>query len=198
MKAGQLLTFGLLSISASIAATVSVSTLTAIAADAFPKAYDATYENKNSQGVIQMRMLSNGKGQTRTETNGMGGMKAITITDYQNKTTATILEAQKMIVKGKVQPGAGAPLDAVEAKKLNATDLGTKMVNGHMAQGYSYKTKDATTEQWTDKANQVLVKSITVAGGLKSEMNIKTYSPNAPADTSFKIPTSGYKVIANQ
>jgi len=196
MKAGQLLTFGLLSICTSATLSLSFSTA-ALAGDAFPKAYDATYENKNSQGVTQLRMLSNGKGQTRTESSGMGGMKTVTITDFPNKTTATILEAQKMIIKGKVPAGSGAPMDDVEAKKLNATDLGTKMVNGHMAQGYSYKTKDATTEQWVDKANQVLVKSTTIAGGLKSEMNIKTYSGNVPADANFKIPASGYTVMAH-
>ncbi|MBS1990138.1 MAG: DUF4412 domain-containing protein [Cyanobacteria bacterium SZAS LIN-3] len=186
MKAGQLFTLGLLSLSTAGAA---------LAADIYPKAYDATYENKNSQGTMQMRMMSNGKGMTRTES-GAGPTKSVTITDYPGKTSYTIIEANKMIMKGKFEGKAGSVLDEVEAKKLGATNLGTKMVNGHMCQGWQYKTKDAKTETWIDNAAQVMVKSTTVAAGLTNEMNMKTYSPQAPADSNFKVPGSGYTVIA--
>jgi len=195
MKSGQLLTFGLLSISMSAGTVLSLATA-ANATDAFPKAYDATYENKTAQGITNMHMLSNGKGQMRSEMNGPGNMKVVTITDFANKTTGTIMEAQKMIVKGKFSKDTASVMDEAEAKKLKATDLGTKMVNGHMAQGWSYKTKDATTEIWTDKDLQVTVKQITNAAGYKSEMNIKSLSANPPATTSYQLPTSGYKVIS--
>jgi|GEM_PF-609648 len=197
MKSGQLFTFGLLSISISAASSLSLAQA-ANATDAFPKAYDATYENKTAQGITKMHMLSNGKGQMRTECAGPGGMNVITITDFANQTTGTIMEAQKMIVKGKFSKDTASVMDEAEAKKLKATNLGTKMVNGHMAQGWSYKTKDGTTEIWTDKDLQVTVKQITNAAGYKSEMNIKSLSANPPATTSYKLPTTGYTVLANQ
>ena len=86
-------------------------------------------------------------------------------------------------------------MDTSEAKKLNATDLGSKMVNGRMAKGWSYKANAGTTEVWTDEGAQVMVKSLSKIGSTTSEMNLKTLSTNVPDDSKFKVPTSGYKTM---
>ena len=187
MNASRLLIFGLLSLS---------NINFALAADLYPKVYDATYETKTAQGNMQMHMLSNGKGQTRTETALPGGPKMVTIVDMPGHMAYSILEAQKMIMKAPYKGDTGKAMDAAEAKKLNATDLGSKQVNGHMCQGWSYKTAQASTEVWIDKDAGLSVKSITTSGHNTTEMNLKTLSTNMPADSNFKVPASGYKVMA--
>jgi hypothetical protein len=186
-KATRLLMFGLLSLSA---------VNSALAADVYPKAYDATYEIKSGRGITAMHMLSNGKGQTRTETGVAGGPKTVSIIDYPGKTMWTIIEASKMVMKGPVKNKPVTTMDEAEAKKMNATDLGSKMVNGHMSQGWSYKNAQGSTEVWIDKEAGVAVKSTSTNNGTTSEMNIKTLSSNAPPDSNFKIPNTGYKIIA--
>ncbi len=187
IKASRLLMSGLLSLYAVTAA---------LAADVYPKAYDATYEIKTSRGTTPMRMMSSGKGQTRTETGTAGTPKMVTIIDYPGKTTWTIIEASKMVLKGPVRNGPAAALDDAEAKKLNATDLGMKAVNGHNCQGWSYKNAQGTTEVWVDKDAGVTVKSVSNIKGNLTELNIKTLSSNPPSDSFFKIPNNGYKVTA--
>jgi len=166
------------------------------AADLYPKVYDATYETKTAQGNMQMHMLSNGKGLTRTETAMPGGMKMVTIIDMPGHSAQSIMEAQKMIMKAPYKGDKGKAIDTDEAKKLNATDLGSKLVNGHMCQGWSYKTAQTSTEVWVDKDAGVSVKSITTSEKTTTEMNLKTLSTNMPADSNFKVPASGYKVLA--
>jgi len=125
----------------------------------------------------------------------MPGMKAVTIIDMPSHLTYTILEAQKMIMKGQYS-GDTATMDEAEARKRNATDLGVKLVNGHMSQGWSYKTPQGSTEVWLDKEAQVTTKSITTSAGRTTEMNLRTLSTAPPADSNFKVPTTGYKVMA--
>jgi hypothetical protein len=189
MKVSRLLTFGLLSLSC---------VNSAFAEDPFPKAYDATYESKSTYGTTQMHMLSNGKGQMRTETSQPGGSKMVTILDIPGRTSYAIIEAQKMIMKSPYKGGAAKVIDEAEAKRLNATDLGTKMVNNHMCQGWSYKTPQAATEVWSDKEAHVMVQSKTTSGKITTETNMKSLSTNPPGDSLFKVPASGYKVMATQ
>jgi outer membrane lipoprotein-sorting protein len=186
MKASRILMFGLLSLAA---------VNSALATDVYPRVYDATFEIKNGKMVMPMHMLSNGKGLTRTETGMPGLPKTVTIMDYPNHTSYTIMEGQKMILKGPTKT-AGKPMDADEAKRLNATDLGTKMVNNHMSQGWSYKNADGNTEIWVDKEAGVPVKSTSTSKGATSEMNIKSLSTTIPAEANFKVPAAGYKIMA--
>jgi len=59
MQASRVVTLGLLSF---------ISVNTALADQVYPKVYDTTYETKTAQGNMHTHMLSNGKGQLRTET----------------------------------------------------------------------------------------------------------------------------------
>jgi Domain of unknown function (DUF4412) len=168
----------------------------AMAADMFPKAYDATYELKSKYGNTQMHTVSNGKGQMRTETTQPGGMKTVSIVDMPGKMSYTIMEASKTIMKYPLKGDSGKALDETEAKRLNATNLGVKMVNGRMSQGWSYSKAPTTTEIWLDKDTNATVKSVSTTSGIKSEQNLKSLTTNVPADSYFKVPASGYKITA--
>jgi hypothetical protein len=168
----------------------------ALAANPYPTAYDATYDNKTGPTEMKMHMISNGKGQLRTETDMPGGMKSISIMDYPKKTCWTIMEKQKMIMKTKLTADAATTMDTEQAKKLKATDLGNKMVNGRMSHGWSYKTPQGTTESWTDEKAEVMTKSVTKTASMTSEMNLKSLSLKVPDDSNFAVPTTGYKVIS--
>ena len=184
MKATRLLTFGLLALS-------SISL--AHAGEVTPKVYDATYETSSTAGTIKMHQISDGKGKMRSETTAPGGGSSISIIDYPNHMSYSILEAQKMIMKTPFKGDAsGAPQD----KTIPVTDLGSKMINGHMATGKLYKTPQGSTELWLDKASQIMVKSVSKSTGGTFETNVKTLTFNAPDEALFKVPTSGYKVIA--
>ena len=168
----------------------------AIAANHYPTAYDASYDNKTGAMAMKMHMLSNGKGQLRSESDMGNGTKTVTIMDYPKKTCWTIMEKQKMIMKTALSDDGVKSMDAEQAKKLKATDLGNKMVNGRMSHGYSYKTAQGTFETWTDEKAEVLVKSTSNTGGTTSEMNLTALTLKVPDDSNFQVPTSGYKVIS--
>ena len=189
MKATSLLTFGLLSLSF----TAAVGP--ALAGEQYQKAFDATYDSVSAGTKMKMHMAADGKGMMRSETEMPGGSKTVSIIDYPNHLCYTIMEAQKMIMKSAMKE-SGKPMDAVEAKRLKATDLGSKMINGHMSKGWSYKTENGTTEQWIDEADQVMTKQSSKMGSISSEMNLKTLNMGAPNPALFKVPTSGYKVTA--
>ena len=122
----------------------------------------------------------------------------VTIIDMPNHSCYTIMNApQKMIIKSAFKSEM-KPMDNDAAKKLNATDLGQKMVNNHMCQGWSYKSAKSTTETWLDKDAGIAVKSTTTTDGHTTETNLKTLSTNPPAASSFQVPTSGYRVMATQ
>jgi hypothetical protein len=188
IKASRLLMFGLLSLSYANSA---------LASDLYPKAYDATYETKTKYGTMQMHTLSNGKGQMRTETSQAGGAKTVTIVDMPNHLSYLVMEAQKKIMKSPLKGNLGKAMDEAEAKRLNATDLGTKMVNGHMSQGWSYQAPPTTSEVWIDKDSKVMVKSMSTTKGVTSETNIKTLNTTTvPAEANFKVPAVGYSTMA--
>jgi hypothetical protein len=146
----------------------------ALAEGTFPKPYDATYETKTGMGTMKMHIFSNGKGQTRTENLMPNGMATVNIVDLPNHTSSLLIEAQKMIIKGPIEEGQMTPMDETQAKQRQAKDLGAKLVNGHMSQGWSYKNGQATTEVWQDKETLATVKQITTSGASKVEMEIKT------------------------
>jgi hypothetical protein len=175
-----------------------LSTCAAIAADSFPKAYDATYESKGGAVTIQMHILSNGKGQTRTETTLQNAMKTVIIVDTPANIAYQILEASKTIRTCASDKTESYPIDAAQAKKRDAKSLGEKLVDGHICQGWSYKTGDRMTEVWIDKQTQAMVKSIVTSGGIALEFDLKSLKATEPDSSNFVVPKSGYKVVSAQ
>ena len=179
-----------------LSGSLFVNVAGALATNPYPTAYDASYDNKTGAMAMKMHMLSNGKGLVRSESDMGNGVKTISIMDYPKKTCWTIMEKQKMIMKTTLTDEGAKPMDAEQVKKLKATDLGNKMVNGRMSHGYSYKTAQGTFETWTDEKAEVLTKSLSKTGTTSSEMNLTSLTLKVPDDANFKVPTSGYKVIS--
>lgn len=190
MKAATLL--------AGVLITSALATTAAIAADDYPypkQAFDATFLTTSPNGNVNMRMLSDGKGHTRSETS-VAGTKSVVISDYPNKVAYSIMEAQKMIVKVPLSPAVkNSVQDAESAKRMNAKSLGAKTVNGHPCHGWEYTTKEGKSTVWTGDDIDYVVQSITLAGPAKMQMDLKTFVKKVPSADSFKVPTVGYKTM---
>jgi outer membrane lipoprotein-sorting protein len=187
----------------SFVVTVSMCCVAALAADYPKKIYDATYDIVNaSTGKATMRMVSDGKGHVRTETT-MPNSKFITIADYPKLESMTILEAQKMVMKGKLSAESYQGSEPDEMKKKNAKDLGSKVVAGHPCHGYEYTTKQgaytSTTETWIGNDMGCFVQSTTTTPQGKSVTTLKSFSTKAPDVTLFSMtPPAGYKVTVTK
>src|SRR5579883_3171687 len=89
--------------------TFSMAALAATAAELdYPKqVFDAVYISQDAKsGSHTMRMISDGKGHMRMETNA-NGMKSASIMDYPNKVCTTLMETQKMAVKMPISASKG-------------------------------------------------------------------------------------------
>ncbi|MBX9771333.1 MAG: hypothetical protein K2X29_08170 [Candidatus Obscuribacterales bacterium] len=155
------------------------------------KGYDANYEVVNPQGTSNVRMASNGKGKTLTETSG--AYKTTTVTDYNAKKSHSLIHAQKMVSIANFDPSTAAS-DDTTMKKKGAKFLGEKSISGRTCKGWSYTFTGGDSEIWSDKDN-ILVKSVTnsTAGG-KTTMILKSIKDQAPPDSHFTIPAD-YKKI---
>src|SRR5262245_23547330 len=95
---------GELNMNRAILASLFSFALTTLAASAaeldYPKqVFDAAYTSEDAKtGSHTMRMISDGKGHMRMESNA-NGMKSTSIMDYPNKVCTTLMEAQKMAIK---------------------------------------------------------------------------------------------------
>jgi hypothetical protein len=159
----------------------------------YPKqAYDATYTQSGPQGSTTMRMMSDGKGHMRTETNA-AGQKIVSISDYPNKVAYSIMETQKMVMKVPLKGGPQVH-DTESAKKVNAKDLGIKVVNGHPSHGWEYTTEGGKVQTWVGEDTHCLVKSETTTSQGKISMDLKTYNAAAPGADMFQVP-AGYKTM---
>lgn len=164
-----------------------------LAAQIYPKVYDATYDSKTPAGAATLRMTSDGKGKLRTESS-TAGMKVVSIVNYPEKMSYSILENQKMITKSPIKMEYEGEMNADMAKKKKATDLGIKDVLGHKCHGWKYNEAGTDMEMWMDEGAGIMVRSITKASGYSTELNLKTYNATAPNPALFAIP-SNYKVV---
>ena len=175
-------------------AIVAANGLAAQAGDIqYPKTvYDATYDLKSTAGASTMRMVSNGKGQMRTENKGASYSMA-SITDYPGHVVYTIMDAQKMVMKTPLaQSYKDTSADSLKTKK-GAQDLGVKNIAGHPSHGWKYTENGTTSEVWIDEKAQIVTRSNTTSPSGNSTMEIKSLSTAAPPDSLFK-PPSGYKM----
>jgi hypothetical protein len=181
----------ILAISLALAGT----TLAAIAGpSSYPtQVFDATYVTKNSQaGEGKVRMISDGKGHMRMETENFG-QKTVSILDYLNNMATTVIESQKMIMKVPLKDSGPAITDEASAKKANAKSLGAKVVDGHPCHGYETVQGSGKTDVWVGDDIHYLVRSETKTNeGITISMDLKTYSTDAPSADAFKAPV-GYK-----
>ena len=186
MKKPQALLFALVSFS-----LLSLNSAALAGGQLYPKLYDATYAVKTPTGVSSMRSISDGKGHLRTEVN-VGPSKMVTIMDYPGKTTYTLMEAQKMVIKNPIAQEYEGDLTPELAKKKNAEDLGFKEVLGHNCHGWKLKLPNGVSEHWVDEKAGILVHSRTQAGNYITENNLKSVNMNQPKADLFVVP-AGYK-----
>jgi len=179
---------------ASVLATL-VCCSAALAIDYPKKVFDATYEITSPSGPSTMRMTSDGKGRMRTETHS-GGSKFVTIADYPNLASITLLEAQKMAMKGKLSADSYQGSETADMKKKGAKDLGSKVVAGHPCHGYEYSTAGKfLTQIWIGNDIDWFVQSTATLPTGKSVTTLKSYTTKAPDPTLFSMtPPAGYKV----
>ena len=175
-------------------AAMFLSVLPANALDFPKKAYDATYNYSAPTGTHTMRMVSDGKGKMRTETN-TGGMKVVVITDYLKEKSTTLLENQKKYMVQSIAGQPGSVYDDTTAKKNKAESLGTKVVNGHPSKGWKYNVSGSNTEVWIGNDTQCVVQSVTDSKVGKMTMKLTSYKAGAPAAAAFEIP-SGYTELS--
>lgn len=167
----------------------------ALAVDYPKKVFDATYEITSPAGATTMRMTSDGKGRMRTETNTAGN-KCITIADYPGLASLTLLEAQKMAIKGKLSAESYQGSETADMKKKGAKDLGNKVVVGHPSHGYEYNSAGKfLTQIWIGNDIDWFVQSTATLPNGKSVTTLKSFSSKAPDPALFSMtPPAGYKV----
>jgi len=159
----------------------------AFAADAYPPAYEATYEMTiPGIGLSTSHQMSDGKGHVRIES-VTRGTKTVSIQDYPNKVQITIMEAQRMYMKGPMKI-ENSITDEQSAKKANAKSLGTKTVSGHPCHGWESKTGTATCQSWIGDDIHNLVRSETTMPSGKVVMELKSYSAKAPTGNLTAVP----------
>lgn len=169
----------------------------AVAATDWPsKAYDLTYALTSPSGSSQMRMVSNGKGKIATQTT-VANMKMTSIADYPAKMAYSIMDAQKMVYKMKLQPSQGNILSDESAAKLKAKSLGNKVIDGHPCKGWQYSASGVDTETWIATDLEAAVKSVTKSPQGTTTMVLKSVSTKSPDESIFVIP-AGYKVMQPQ
>lgn len=176
---------------------VLFSATAALAVDYPKKVFDATYEVTGPSGAATMRMMSDGKGKMRTETT-TNGSKFVTIADYPNLASLTLVEAQKMAMKGKLSADSYQGNDSADMKKKGAKDLGSKVVAGHPSHGYEYTAAGGKypTEVWIANDIDWFVQSVSKlpTGGAQTT-TLKSFSTAAQSPTLFSMtPPAGYKV----
>ncbi len=184
--------FGILGSSLLTSLSVLVVGSTCLAHNGPTQAFDAVYNVTTPVGSSLVRMLSDGKGHLRTETQS-GGQKIISISDFSNNTGFSILEAQKMVVKSKMTGDIGV-VDETSAKQKNAKSLGTKMIDGHLSQGWQYTSPQGTTDVWIGNDTHYLVRSESKTKSGNTLMTLKSFSKTTPGSNLFVVP-SGYKVM---
>lgn len=175
--------------------------LPSFAADAarvdYPKKpYKATYDYTGPTGKSVMIMSSDGKGHTRTESN-FNNFRVVSIADYINHESISLLEAQKMATKSRWKPGENQAqiTDEASARKHNAKSLGVKEIAGRKCKGWQYKVSGAESTVWVDESVGCVVSSIQKTPQGTVSMLMKEFSPTAPPADAFSIPP-GYKVMS--
>jgi hypothetical protein len=171
----------------------------AYAVDYPKKVFDATYEVVNPASKAVMRMASDGKGHMRTETNSAAS-KVVTISDYPNAASLTLMEAQKMAIKGKLNADSYQGAEPADMKKKNARDLGSKVVAGHPCHGWEYTTTSGktvfVTQIWTGDDTGWLVQSTSKLPTGDTVQTLKSWSAAPPSPTLFSMNVpDGYKVM---
>ena len=173
---------------------LALTTLAASAAELdYPKqVFDAVYTSEDAKtGTHTMRMISDGKGHMRMESNA-NGMKSTSIMDYPNKVCTTLMEAQKMAIKMPLTSSKGQITDEASAKKENAKSLGQKTVNGHPCHGYEHVEPSGTSRIWIGDDIHYMVRSEAITPNGTIVMDLKSWSTTAPSPDIFIVPT-GYK-----
>lgn len=178
----------------SVLATLMCCTA-ALAVDYPKKVFDATYEITSPSGKTTMRMTSDGKGHMRTETQS-SGFKSVTIADYPGLASITLLEAQKMAIKGKLSQDSYQGSETADMKKKGAKDLGSKVVAGHPCHGYEYSSASKIlTQIWIGNDIDWFVESTATMPTGKSITTLKSFTTKAPDPALFSMtPPAGYKV----
>lgn len=174
--------------------TLSLAALAATAAELdYPKqVFDAVYTSQDPKtGSHTMRMISDGKGHMRMETNA-NGMKSASIMDYPNKVCTTLMETQKMAVKMPLSTSKGQITDEASAKKENAKSLGQKTIDGHPCHGYEHSEANSTSRVWIGDDIHYMVRSEAVTPNGTMVMDLKSWSTAAPSADLFVVP-AGYK-----
>jgi hypothetical protein len=177
-----------------ISLALSTTTLAALAGPlTYPtQAFDASYVTKNPSGPeVKIRMVSDGKGHMRTETESFG-QKTISIIDYLNKMCTTIMESQHMFIKVPLKESGPEITDEASAKKAGAKSLGQKEIDGHPCHGYESVQPSGKSQVWIGDDIRYLVRSDTTTPNGHVIMDLKAFSAGAPSGDLFTAP-SGYK-----
>jgi len=176
--------------------TALVCCSAALAVDYPKKAFDASYDLTAPTGNNTMRMCSDGKGRMRTET-VTPGARVVTISDYPNLVSITILDAQKMAIKSKLTADSYQGSESADMKKKGAKDIGNKVVAGHPCHGWEYNqpATKTVTQVWIGNDIDWLVQSNTQLPNGKSVMTLKSFAAKAPDASLFSMTVpAGYKV----
>lgn len=165
----------------------------AMAASEYPKEkYDATYTMSGPAGASEMRMASDGAGRVMTETKTAAG-KFVSIADYKNMTSTSIIEQSKMAMQSKLPATSAYVSTDTMAKKPTTKPLGNKVIGGHPCKGYAYSDKAGSTEVWVGDDVKIMVQSTTSTPQGKTVMTLKSFK-SAPPATAFNVPP-GYKMM---
>ena len=174
--------------------SLALATLAASAAELdYPKqVFDATYTSEDAKtGSHTMRMVSDGKGHLRMESNA-NGMKSTSIMDYPNKLCTTLMETQKMAIRMPLTTSRSQITDEASAKKENAKSLGQKTIDGHPCHGYESVEPSGTSRVWIGDDIHYMVRSESITPNATIVLDLKAWSTTPPSSDLFIVP-SGYK-----
>lgn len=161
------------------------------------RAFEANYSYSMPQKTGDYRMASDGKGKALMQTNLNDGTKSTILIDFTKNemySITTVPGGQQMAMKMPYKDQSNGNT-ADEMKKLNAQNLGNKVVAGHPAHGYSYNTSGTAVETWIADDIDFCVQSQTKNPQTgATNMVLKSYKAAAPAAEAFKLP-SGVKVM---
>jgi len=181
---------------AGLAALFAISASAPAQAVDYPRrAYEATYITTGPTGTTTMRLASDGKGHTMSETEA-GLYHVISILDYPGKVCLMIRPEQKRILKMAMEDGQNNLFEGTAEKPPNATSLGSKVIDGHPCKGWKYgSAASGQIEIWLADDIELAVKTIITpkVGGTRTTV-LKSYSAATPPAATFAAPV-GYSII---